>query len=126
MAYYYITHPDIPVKASVEAPTTEKARTVYLDYLERHRIVRRSQRQSLRPLMILKRMDSRDEILTDITLSYGMINDAPPPPTYIDATNVGVQEVISEPQTIVEQAPVAPAPAPKPMSPLAKLVLGSR
>lgn len=71
MAFYFIEHSSIPLKASVDAPSTEKARTEYLDYLERNSIIPRSKRQLVRRGLILKRMKSSDEISTDVVLSYG-------------------------------------------------------
>jgi len=35
MPIYYVIHPNLEIKATVDAPSTEKARTVFLDYLER-------------------------------------------------------------------------------------------
>ena len=35
MSYYYVTHPNVDFSATVKAPSTDKARTTFLDYLER-------------------------------------------------------------------------------------------
>lgn len=71
MNTYYLSHPQIEQTAVVEAPSTETARTTFLDYLERNSIISRRQRQSLRKDMIAHRVDDPSEFQPDITLSYG-------------------------------------------------------
>ena len=57
--------------ATIEAPSTEKARTTYLDYLERQGMLSRSRRQELRQNMVADRVVDPSEVMADITLSYG-------------------------------------------------------
>jgi len=71
MAYYYVTHPNMNFSATIEAPSTEKARTTYLDYLERQGMLSRSRRQELRRNMVADRVMDPGEVQADISLSYG-------------------------------------------------------
>ena len=73
MPNYYVTHPSIGITASVEAPTTEKARTTFLDYLERTGKVSRSSRQFLRRNMIAEKLHDAGEVFTDVELDYDYI-----------------------------------------------------
>ncbi len=71
MPYYYVTHPNLGFSATIEAPSTEKARTVYLDYMERKGRVSRSSRQDLRRNMVADRIADPGEVYADISLAYG-------------------------------------------------------
>jgi len=71
MPYYYVTHPNLGFSATIEAPSTEKARTVFLDYLERQGRVLRSSRQELRRNMVADRVADPSEIFADVNLAYG-------------------------------------------------------
>ena len=71
MPYYYVTHPNMNFSATIEAPSTEKARTTYLDYLERQGMLSRSRRQELRKNMVADRIIDPGEVMADVTLSYG-------------------------------------------------------
>ena len=71
MPYYYVTHPNMDFSATIEAPSTEKARTAYLDYLERQGLWSRNRRQELRRNMVADRIMDPGEIQADIQLSYG-------------------------------------------------------
>ncbi len=68
---YYVTHPELGFSATVSAPTTEKARTTFLDYLERNGKAKRSERHILRRNMVVERLKDPNEVSTDVTLHYG-------------------------------------------------------
>jgi len=70
---YYVTHPSISLTALVKAPTTEKARTAFLDYLERSGMIARRSRQFYRENMIAERMNEDLPVRADIELSYGYV-----------------------------------------------------
>ena len=67
---YYVTHPNLDFSAKVDASSTEKARTVFLDYLERSGAISRRQRQSVRRNMVAKRLERPETVDADIELSY--------------------------------------------------------
>ena len=71
MPFYYVTHPSLGFTAVIDAPSTEKARTTYLDYLERQGRVPRSERQHLRRNMVASRILDPGEVTVDINLAYG-------------------------------------------------------
>jgi hypothetical protein len=68
---YFVMHPNLDIRASVEAPSTEKARTTFLDYLERTGQIDRASRQNLRRNLIASRLLDPGEAQTNISLSYG-------------------------------------------------------
>lgn len=70
MAQYYVTHPNFDFSAVVHAPTTEKARTTFLDYLERTGRWPRSRRQELRASMVAERVDDGSALAADVELYY--------------------------------------------------------
>ncbi len=70
MSAYYVTHPMMDKTAVVYAPSTEKARTTFLDWLERNGLMDRRQRQVLRRDMIAKRLEDPN-IPVDVELNYG-------------------------------------------------------
>ena len=67
---YYLTHPRLGKTAVVYAPTTEKARTTFLDWLERNNLIRRANRSFFRRDMITERIEDPD-VPRDVTLNYG-------------------------------------------------------
>ena len=71
MPFYYVTHPSLGFTAVIDAPSTEKARTTYLDYLERQGMLLRSRRQELRRNMVADRIIDPGEVQVDVNLSYG-------------------------------------------------------
>lgn len=71
MSIYYVTHPNLGVSAKVEAPATEKARTTFLDYLERHGHINRADRQHWRRNMVAEKMEYPEDVFADIELHYG-------------------------------------------------------
>ena len=72
MPLYYVTHPNIDISATVHgAPSTEKARTMFLDWLERRGRIRRSRRGYYREDMVAERMSGEGEITSDVDLYYG-------------------------------------------------------
>lgn len=67
---YYVTHPRIDKTAVVFAPATEKARTTFLDWLERNGLIRRAQRHLFRRDMIAERIEDPN-VPADVELHYG-------------------------------------------------------
>jgi len=74
---YYVTHPNLPVTAVVYAPSTEKARTTFLDWLERNGHMNRSNRQALRRNMVAERLEDGN-VQSDVVLHYGYKTGGPP------------------------------------------------
>ena len=68
---YYVTHPNLEASAKVDAPSTEKARTTFLDFLERQGYINRADRQYWRRNMVAERLESPEDAMADIELSYG-------------------------------------------------------
>jgi len=68
---YFVTLESTGVKAEVEAPTTRSARTVYLDYLTRNKLVPWVERQNLREEVIVDRIES-GQVPIDVNLSYSL------------------------------------------------------
>ncbi|MHA2069460.1 MAG: hypothetical protein ACXABY_34290, partial [Candidatus Thorarchaeota archaeon] len=71
MTIYYVTHPNLQVSALVHAPATEKARTTFLDYLERRSEIPRADRQAWRRNMVAERMEDPYDVQADVELHYG-------------------------------------------------------
>ena len=67
---YYVTHPRIDKTAVVFAPSTEKARTTFLDWLERNNLIRRAQRHLFRRDMIAEGIEDPN-VPADVILHYG-------------------------------------------------------
>lgn len=67
---YYLTHPRVGKTAVVYAPTTEKARTTFLDWLERNNFIRRANRHFFRKDMIAERIEDPN-VPSDVILNYG-------------------------------------------------------
>lgn len=67
---YYVAHPNLDFSAKVDAPSTEKARTVFLDYLERNGIISRRRRQYVRENMVAEKLEHPETIDADIELAY--------------------------------------------------------
>lgn len=68
---YYVTHPNLDFSAKVDAPSTEKARTTFLDYLERNGVISRRRRQYVRENMVAEKLEHPETVDADIELSYG-------------------------------------------------------
>lgn len=88
MSYYYVTHPNVDFSATVKAPTTDKARTTFLDYLERTGRANRKTRQQLRHNLVAERIDAPEEVNADVNLKYA----------YIDGDDGEVAQVAYAPQ----------------------------
>lgn len=89
MGVYYVTHPNIGVSATVYAPSTEKARTVFLDYLERKGSLPRAYRSQLRKDMVAEGISDPYSILSDVELHYGYAKEPASP-------RVSMEEVFKE------------------------------
>ena len=70
MSYYYVTHPNMDFSATVKAPSTDKARTTFLDYLERSNKAHRKDRQFIRRNTVADRIEFPEEVNADVALSY--------------------------------------------------------
>ena len=70
MSYYYVTHPNMDFSATVKAPSTDKARTTFLDYLERSNKAHRKDRQLIRKNTVADRIEFPEEVDSDVSLSY--------------------------------------------------------
>jgi len=68
---YFVMHPSLGITAEVNAPTTEKARTTFLDWLERNEHIARSHRQAYRKNMVAEKLEEAGAVRADITLHYG-------------------------------------------------------
>ena len=77
MPTYLASHPEIGLTAQVEAPSTRKARTTYLDYLSRNQLIDWRTRQSYRENIPVKRIDP-GEVDVDVELSYSDEGSEPP------------------------------------------------
>lgn len=73
---YYVTHPRIDKTGVVYAPATEKARTTFLDWLERNGFIRRAHRHLFRQDMVAERIEDPN-VPADVVLHYGY-EEAPP------------------------------------------------
>jgi len=81
MAMYWVTHPNLGISAKVDAPATDKARTVFLDWLERNGHIQRSDRQYWRRNMVAERMEYPEDVAADVELHYGYEESGPVEPT---------------------------------------------
>lgn len=102
---YYVTHPSIPLTATVDSPTTEKARTTFLDFLERSGTIHRRDRRQVRKGIITKLMDPNEPIAVDIALYYSYVASRP---SYVpQASTTGV---VPRPPTIAYNQEGQPYP----------------
>lgn len=123
MKAYYVTHPLVGLTATIYAPTSEKARTAYLDYLERTGRIRRSVRKLLRSNLVAQHMESSTAMPSDVTLDYSYASSATSQPLSAEefvSREVGA-EGIDAGQPL---SPVAVQSQEKAMSPLEQAVLG--
>ena len=70
MRGYFVTHPRLNKTAVIHAPSTEKARTTFLDWLERNGMISRRDRQSWRRDMVAERIEDPN-VYSDAELWYG-------------------------------------------------------
>ena len=70
MRDYFVTHPRLNKTAVIHAPSTEKARTTFLDWLERNGMISRRDRQSWRRDMVAERIEDPN-VYSDVELWYG-------------------------------------------------------
>ena len=119
MATYYVTAPGSSVTAEVNAPDSRHARTTFLDYLSRSRMIPWGARQQIRKQLMTKRMES-GSIPTTVQLSYNTEESAPQVIT--EAPPVQPQQELVQPQTVaVGNAPVQPMHTVSNSSPIANL-----
>jgi len=74
MSYYYVTHPNLDLSATVSAPTTDKARTTFLDFMERTGRASRKVRQQLRRNLVAERISAPEEVNADVHLKYNYVD----------------------------------------------------
>ena len=134
MPTYFVMHPNLEIKATVDAPSTEKARTVFLDYLERQGSIDRATRHTLRRNLVASRLEDPNEVQVDLNLSYGYGNEGVR--FNREAPQIGEEESLQEvpeptyeePQYVepqyVEPTPQAPAPSSPGLTPIQKVALG--
>jgi hypothetical protein len=126
---YYVTHPNLAQTALVHAPSTDKARTVFLDWLERNFIISRSDRQKWRRNMVAAKMEDPVEVGAEVELWYGyeghsrsapdILSDYTAPPEIVPtraSTGLPIEELEEEVSSDI--------PVRQPMSPVAKISLG--
>lgn len=73
---YFTMHPTLGITGVVYAPSTEKARTTFLDWLERNGHIKRTDRQAFRKNMGAQRLDDTN-VPSDVVLHYGYAEGAP-------------------------------------------------
>jgi len=137
MSYYYVAHPNLEYSATVKAPSTDKARTTYLDFLERSGRASRKNRQQLRKNTIADRIEFPEEVDSDVTLYYdytgsgnGEGNEEP--------IQVGYEPRVEPAEEYDEEEEYGPEPEQEPMpveqiereqgiedTPIGKMSLGS-
>ena len=131
MSTYFLTHPRLDKTAVVHAPSTEKARTVFLDWLERNGSINRGDRQSWRKDMLAGRIED-GTAEGDAELWYGY--EQTPQPDYVPGTPVPgrIEETMeehlrldSQMQGVPEEETEVVPSEPTKMSPIAKAAIGS-
>jgi len=125
MPHYYVKHPNIDISATVDAPSTEKARTTFLDYLERTGKVERSSRQYLRRNMIAEKLRGEGEVLSDVDLEYDYIEEEKP----VFMEPAPIPEVEEEMFVPEEESPIeeqSPTPQGLAAMPIQQLALRSK
>lgn len=123
MPTYYVKHPNIQQDAKVEAPTSEKARTEFLDFLERHGSINRRDRQSIRRNLASERLRDPDFVEAQVNLDYGHSISSMPP------LQVGFEPSLESEPIIPIEPSLEPEPAPTPalpLSPIAQVALRLR
>jgi len=70
MSVYFVTYPNMDISATVTAPSTDKARTTFLDWLERTGRISRKNRQQLRRHLVAERLEFPEEVDADVRLNY--------------------------------------------------------
>lgn len=133
MSSYYVTHPNLGISAVVDAPATEKARTTFLDWLERTGQITRGDRQRWRRNMVAERLEDPGEVMADVELHYGYEEaggyrrpDVVDIPIGIDRPEiVDIPMDIDEPEVIDIPVELKEEQPPN-LSPIARVSLGGR
>jgi len=107
MPTYYVTAPGSQITAEVSAPDSRHARTTFLDYLSRSRLIPWGARQQVRKQLMTKRIES-GSIPTTVQLSYN--TEEAPAEVITEAPVVQpTQQEQVQPQTVaVGNEPVQP------------------
>jgi len=119
---YYVMHPSLGATAVVYAPATEKARTTFLDWLERNHLMKRSDRQQIRKDMVAQKLDDPN-VQSDVVLHYDYVHTAvvgqfPQEATLEGAPQRGLEEEVGEQQVVS-----LPIEEEKAMMPIQKVML---
>ncbi len=132
MSDYLVSHPEIDIVAKVtDAPSTEKARTTFLDFLERGGRIPRSQRHYYREGMATKRTRFGMDTPSDVELDYRYESPEeayqPIQPPGVEGVPVGTEEPTAQEISIgMEQPQTFGTPLArlgKELSPIEKLSL---
>ena len=103
MSTYYVTAPGASITAEVDAPDSRHARTTFLDYLSRSRMIPWGARQTVRKQLMTKKIQP-GSIATSVQLSYNTKEPTPevvtaePEPQQIEQP--ATQQEIVQPQTV--------------------------
>jgi len=113
---YYIEFPEKQVSAIVDAPSTDKARTAFLDTLERKGIIYRGIRGQVRSSLVVDNIDSIEGINPTyiINYSYGDSIDSVP----VEQAGLDIEKS-SEPIELQQ-----PQQQQRELTPLEKVTLG--
>lgn len=129
MNTYFLMLPSLGSTAIVEAPSTDKARTAFLDYLERNGSIPRNQRRLNRKNMATKLLADGADVPADIHIPYDYTWDQPPlaPDEAIDYIATDSQSFTASnplPPSVPEPVEAPQLPPQQTMSPLARAALG--
>jgi len=112
------------IRAVVYAPSTEKARTTFLDWLERTERIPRGDRHRWRRNMIAERLEYPEEVESDITLQYRYgYEEVAPGSAPSEVIPVEVTPMPEEPVPVEEPPLVVEEQQPR-LSPIARASLG--
>ncbi len=122
MPWYSVSHPQLEITATVDAPSTEKARTTFLDYLERNHKISRRQRQLLRQAMATKRIEE-GEGYSDLELHYEYEHVPEVPGLGLGGPIPTTVEFENPPEQLAETTPQPQIPVVRGMSPIQELAV---
>jgi hypothetical protein len=115
------------VAAVVYAPSTEKARTTYLDWLERNGYMNRADRQAYRRNMVAERLEDPQGVSSDVVLHYGYQTAQPMmravPSVEPERAPQQVQEPVEESSSRFPIEELAEVPEEGPTMPIQKIML---
>ena len=124
MNTYFLMSPSLGATAIVEAPSTDKARTAFLDYLERTGAIPRTQRRSSRRSIATKRLTDSAGVIADIRIPYDYTWDQAPVPPQEALSYIAEESSPSLPEELPSPLPSSGPSQVGNMSPLARAALG--